>query len=282
MSLDALRHTTRYLRGSIIEMIHRAHFGGTGASLSVLEILVSLYFGYIGEHPAINIDVTQPHSKERDFVILSKSIAAPALYATLALRGFFDESELRYFGAQGSMLLPYPSMRVPGVDATTGLSGLGFSQATGLAYALKKQKKENKVYCVMGDEELQEGLSYESMLFAGHHHLDNLMVFVDRCKIQHGSHIHGVLEVDSIVEKFKSCGFEVVHVVDGHNFDLLLNVFARGFSRVRKPTMVICHTISGKGIPFAENKSMYYGCPFSAAEMREARRYVLYNKEAHA
>jgi len=242
--------------------ICKAGKGHTGSCMSVTDILVELYYG-----GWIQCDPMNPGSDEQDYLVLSKGHAAPVLYAILADLGFFDKSELNYIGQEGALLTERPNVKIPGVNVSTLTYGHGLSAAFGLALALKMDGKPNKVYCVLGDAELQCGQVWEAAMAAAHHHLDNLVLVIDNNKMQTGGLNAAVVNVDPIQAKFDAFGWKVIQVRDSHNFDKLFEGFAKAQTTTRQPICLWCHTITGKGIEFAEGKIGYKGVALSEGEL---------------
>ena len=233
--------------------IHSARAGHPGGSLSAADILTALYF------QEMNIDPANPQAPERDRFVLSKGHAAPALYATLAERGYFDTAELNNLRHIGSILQGHPDMKhIPGVDMSTGSLGQGISAACGMAKAGKLMGKNYRVYAVLGDGEIQEGQVWEAAMFAGHNKLDNLCVVVDNNGLQIDGDVADVCSPYPIDEKFQAFGFHVINF-DGHNFDEIEAAFAEARTIKGKPTAIIAKTVKGKGVSFMENKASWHG-----------------------
>ena len=269
MENKKLERIAAKLRVMALEAMHEANYGYTGSVMSVMEIVAALYFGVINDRQVMRVDPKKSQWDERDFLVFSKGHAAPALYAALAQRGFFAEDELKYFAKVGGLLTGFPSVKIPGVDATTGSLGQGLSVSVGLALSLKLDKKPNKVYTILGDAELQEGQNWEAAMSAAHYRLDNMIAFVDRNKLQMDGRVAQIMEIDPIFEKFTSFGWYPIRIIDGHNFDMLLEAINKAWNVKRKPVVIICNTIKGKGIPFAEHKAAYSRSVLSDAEMEE-------------
>jgi transketolase len=265
-----LKKTAARLRVDILEMLHKAGSGHLGGSLSMVELLVSLYYGRLPGGPILRYDSGKPGWEGQDYFILSKGHGVPAWYAVLADRGFFDKSELDYFRQVNSMLQAYPNKKVPGICVSSGAPGFGLGAAVGLAMALKLDKLDNRVFCMAGDGELQEGRVWEALLCAAQYKLDNLVVLVDYNGLQAEGTVRAVINVDPIADKFQYFGWKTVPVNDGHDFDELLSALERAMEVTRKPTVIIAKTIKGKGVLFAENKAYYHAEVLSRQEMDEA------------
>ena len=270
MNIPELKKHAVQLRIDTLNAIYKAKSGHPGGSLSVMDILVTLYYGKINGTNLMKYDPNVPGSEEQDYFVLSKGYAAPALYTILADKGFFDKSELDHLRQPNSLLQGYPSVKIPGIAASTGSPGLGLSQAVGMAIALKKDRKSNRIFCVIGETELQEGISWEAIMAAAHYKCDNLILMIDNNQVTIDGHTRSVMNVDPITEKFDGFGWRVIRVTDGHNFEDLLISVDKAFDTSRKPVCIICNTVKGKGVPFAERKPSYHSVPFSDAEINEA------------
>lgn len=251
--IEDLKKVSKEIRKSIIEEVYSAQSGHPGGALSVAEILTVLYFNQM------NINPEKPEDENRDRFVLSKGHASAGLYATLAERGFFDKSELKNFRKIGARLQGHPDMKhIPGVDMTTGSLGQGLSAANGMAMASKLDEKGFRVYCLVGDGEIEEGQIWEAAMTASHYKLDNLCLIVDNNDLQIDGKVSEVMGVYPIKEKFQSFGFEVFEV-DGNNIDELIAVFQKAKTVKDKPTAIVARTIKGKGISFMENQVSWHG-----------------------
>ncbi|MDB0439313.1 transketolase [Clostridioides difficile] len=259
-----LNEIARIIRIGIVSMIHRAKSGHPGGSLSVVEILTALYFD------EMNVDSSNPKMEDRDRFVLSKGHAAPALYATLAEKGYFDKEELNGLRKIGRMLQGHPDMKgTPGVEISTGSLGQGFSAACGMAMASKLDNAPWNVYTLLGDGEVQEGIVWEAAMSAAHYKLDNLIAFLDNNGLQIDGDIESVMNLGSIVDKFKAFGWNVIEI-DGHDFDQIFAALDIAKSTVKKPTMIVAKTIKGKGISFMENQAGWHGTAPNDAELEQA------------
>ena len=259
-----LNEIASIIRREIVTMIHEAKSGHPGGSLSTVEILTALYFD------EMNIDPTNPKMEDRDRFVLSKGHAAPALYATLAERGFFDKKELAGFRKFGSMLQGHPDMnKVPGVDMSTGSLGQGFSAACGMAMGSKLDNAPWNVYALLGDGEIQEGIVWEATMSAAHYKLDNLIVFLDYNGLQIDGNIESVMNVNPIESKFKSFGWNVI-TIDGHDYDQIFAALDIAKDTLERPTIIIAKTIKGKGVSFMENQSSWHGRALNDSELKKA------------
>ena len=253
MNEQMLKERAKEIRKDIVTMIGQAKSGHPGGSLSATEIVTYLYF------EELRIDPANPRWDDRDRFILSKGHAAPVLYAALARRGFFPTEELSTLRKIGSHLQGHPDMKkVPGVDMSTGSLGTGFSAATGIAMACKLDKKENYVYTLLGDGEIQEGQVWEAAMTSYKNKLDNLCVIVDNNNLQIDGNIEKVKGLDNIEGKFKAFGFNTI-VIDGNNIEQIINALETAKLTKGKPTAIIAKTIKGKGISFMENEASWHG-----------------------
>lgn len=242
------------VRKNIISMLEKAGSGHPGSSLSVTDILVSLY-------DQITIDPQNPKWEDRDRVILSKGHAAPALYAILAEIGFFDEKEFNKLRKLGGKLQGHPDMnKTPGVDACTGSLGQGISTAVGVALAGRVQKKEYHVYAILGDGELQEGIVWEAIMAAAHYKLDNLTLIIDHNGLQIDGENAEIMSLGNLKDKFLANGYKVIET-DGHNIEELQEAYKRPTQG--KPKCIIAKTVKGKGVSYMENKVEWHGAVVS-------------------
>ena len=247
-----LQKTACKVRIGIIEGVHAAKSGHPGGSLSVADILTYLYF------KEMNIDPENPKDPERDRFVLSKGHAAPALYATLAQRGFFSPDELLGLRHIGSMLQGHPDMKhIPGVDMSTGSLGQGISAAVGMALSAKHFGDNFRVYAVLGDGELEEGQVWEAAMFAANKKLSNLTAFVDFNGLQIDGTIEEVNSARPIDKKFEAFGWETI-VIDGHDFEQIESALEKA-KKSDKPVAIIANTVKGKGVSFMENAVGWHG-----------------------
>lgn len=262
--INELKAKAKEVRKGIIEAVYSNKSGHPGGSLSIADIMTVLYFNQM------NIDEKNPKWEERDRLVLSKGHCAPALYSTLANRGFFDVEKLKTFRNIESNLQGHPDMnKVPGVDMTSGSLGQGLSSANGMAIAGKIDNKNYRVYCVLGDGEIEEGQIWEAAMTANKYKLDNLCVIVDNNNLQIDGTIEEVMSSYPIDEKFKSFGFQVINI-DGHNIQEIIDAFDVAQNVKGKPTCIIAKTIKGKGVSFMENKAEWHGKAPSDDEYRIA------------
>ena len=251
--IKELEEKAKQVRRGIIEAVYSNQSGHPGGSLSVADIMTVLYFN------EMNINPENPNWEDRDRLVLSKGHCAPALYSCLANRGYFDVEELKTFRNINSRLQGHPDKnKVPGVDMTTGSLGQGLSSANGMAIAGKMDNKNYRVYCVLGDGEIEEGQVWEAAMAANKYKLDNLCVIIDNNNLQIDGTIEEVMSSYPIDEKFRSFGFEIIKI-DGHNIDEILKAFEVARNIKGKPTCIIAKTIKGKGISFMENQVGWHG-----------------------
>ena len=259
-----LNEITNVIRKDIVSMICKSKSGHPGGSLSAVEILTALYFDQM------NIDPTNPKMEDRDRFVLSKGHAAPALYATLSERGYFDKEELNHLRQIGSMLQGHPDMKkVPGVEMSTGSLGQGFSVACGMAMAAKLDNAPWNVYELLGDGEVQEGIIWEAAMSAAHYKLDNMIAFLDYNGLQIDGEVESVMNINPIEDKFKTFGWNVI-TIDGHDFDQIFAALDMAKDTVDKPTMIIAKTIKGKGVSFMENQASWHGSAPSEEQLQQA------------
>lgn len=263
-NVEALQKIALEVRKGIIEEVYHAKSGHPGGALSCADILTVLYFNIM------NVDEEKPQDPNRDRLVLSKGHAAPALYSVLAEKGYFDKELLKTFRKIGSDLQGHPDMKkVPGVDMTTGSLGQGISAAVGMALASKIDKAGCKVYCILGDGEIEEGQVWEALNTATKYQLDNLCVILDNNNLQIDGEIEKVGGMNNITERFLSAGLNVVNI-DGHNIDSIIDAFTTAKQTKGKPTVIIAKTIKGKGISFMENKAEWHGKAPSEEEYNRA------------
>ncbi|WP_278682208.1 transketolase [Paraclostridium bifermentans] len=259
-----LNGIARNIRRNIVTMIHSSKSGHPGGSLSAVEILTSLYFD------EMNVDSRNPKMEDRDRFVLSKGHAAPVLYSTLAEKGYFDKAELNSLRKIGAMLQGHPDMKgIPGVEMSTGSLGQGFSVACGMAMASKLDNAPWRVYTLLGDGEIQEGIVWEAAMSAAHYKLDNLVAFLDYNGLQIDGEVEKVMNVGPAMDKFKSFGWNVIEI-DGHDFDQIFAALDMAKETVGKPTMIIAKTVKGKGVSFMENNAGWHGTAPSDSDLEKA------------
>lgn len=248
-----LQKIANEVRKGIITSVHSAKAGHPGGSLSAADVFTYLYY------EEMNIDPKNPDMEDRDRFVLSKGHTAPGLYAALAHRGFFPVEDLVTLRKLGSYLQGHPDMKgIPGVDMSTGSLGQGISTAVGMALGAKMNKKDFRVYTLLGDGEIQEGQVWEAAMFAGHRKLDNLIVIVDNNGLQIDGNIADVCSPYPIDKKFEAFNFHTIHA-DAHDFDDLRRAFKEARETKGIPTAIIVHSTKGKGVSFMEDNADWHG-----------------------
>ena len=268
-NIEELQEIAKKIRRGIIESVYRGQSGHPGGSLSIADIMTVLYFY------EINIDPENPKDENKDRLVLSKGHCAPALYSALANRGFFEVEELKSLRNIESRLQGHPDMKkIPGVDMTTGSLGQGLSAANGMAMAGKLDNKDYRVYCILGDGEIEEGQIWEAAMASSKYKLENLCVVVDNNNLQIDGTIEEVMSSYPIDEKFRSFGFQVINI-DGHNIQEIIDAFDVAKNIKEKPTCVIAKTVKGKGVSFMENQVGWHGKAPNEEQYRQAMQELL-------
>ena len=251
--LNNLKTIAAKIRLGALEGVHAAASGHPGGSLSIADIMAYLYF------EEMNVKADDPKWSERDRFVLSKGHTAPALYATLALKGFFPAEELKKLRQVDSFLQGHPDMKgTPGVDMSTGSLGLGISTACGMALAAKIDGKAWRTYTIVGDGESEEGQVWEAAMFASHYKLDNLCVIIDWNGLQIDGAVTEVMNPTPHDKKLEAFGFHVISI-DGHDFDQIEAAFNEARATKGKPTAIIAKTVKGKGVSYMENQVGWHG-----------------------
>ena len=259
-----LNNIATKVRMDIIEQVHSAASGHPGGSLSLAEIMTYLYF------VEMNVDPSKPDHDDRDRLVLSKGHAAPALYAALAERGYFDRAELTTLRQVTSSLQGHPSLgSVAGVDMTTGSLGQGLSAACGMATVAKMEGKDYRTYAVVGDGESQEGQIWEAIMYAAHRKLDNLCAVIDWNGLQIDGEVEKVMNPVPYPEKLRAFGWNVISI-DGHDFAQIADAFAKARQCKGKPTAIIAKTVKGKGVSFMEHRAEWHGSAPKDAQYEQA------------
>lgn len=262
--VEALANIANEIRMGALEQVYEAQSGHPGGALSCSDILAVLYFNQM------NIDPKQPDALARDRFVLSKGHCSPALYATLARKGYFDKAVLSGFRNIDSNLQGHPDMtKIPGVDMTTGSLGQGMSAAVGMAIGSKMDSAGCRVYCLVGDGEIEEGQIWESAMTASKNELDNLCVIVDHNGLQIDGTVEDVAGLVDIKEKFESFGFYTIEI-DGHDIEEIIHAFQVARQEKGRPTAIIANTIKGKGVSFMEGKAGWHGKAPNKDEYEEA------------
>lgn len=259
-----LEEKARKLRVSIVKTLHKSQSGHTGGSLSAIDMITALYFQKMRHDPA------DPAWEGRDRFVLSKGHAAPALYVALAEAGYFPAEDLMMLRRLGSHLQGHPdSKSTPGVEVPTGSLGQGLSMAAGMALGLRLDGKENRVYALLGDGELQEGQVWEAAMAGGHYRLDNLCAMVDANALQIDGEVAKVMNVAPIADKFRAFGWNALEI-NGHDMAAIIDALELAEKVKGRPTVIVAHTVKGKGVSFFENKASYHGVPPSDEELPRA------------
>lgn len=273
-NIAELKRIANEIRIDIIKQVYNASSGHPGGSLSCADILTVLYFNQM------NINAKEPDAMLRDRFVLSKGHCAPALYATLANRGFFDREKLLEFRKIEGSLQGHPDKnKVPGVDMSTGSLGQGLSVANGMALASKMNHNGHRVYCLLGDGEIEEGQVWEAAMTASKYKLDNLCAIVDYNNLQIDGTVEEVKGLDNIEGKFKNFGFNTVVVTDGNDIEQLIDAFETAKLTKGKPSVIIAKTTKGKGVSFMENKAQWHGKAPSNEEYELALKELSENRK---
>ena len=262
--ISFLKEKAKEIRRSIVSMIAEAKSGHPGGSLSATDILTALYFS------EMNIDPNNPKMEGRDRFVLSKGHAAPAIYSTLAEKGYFSKDELLTLRKFGSRLQGHPDMKkLPGIEISTGSLGQGLSVANGMALNAKIYDEKYRTYIVLGDGEIQEGQIWEAAMTAAHYKLDNLCAFLDHNNLQIDGNVSEIMGIEPVNKKWEAFGWNVIEI-DGHNFEEILSALDKAKERKGKPTIIIAKTIKGKGVSFMENVCGFHGVAPTADELSRA------------
>lgn len=251
--IEELQKMATQIRKDIVSMVAQAGSGHPGGSLSSADILAVLYFN------KMNIDPSNPKWQDRDKFILSKGHAAPVLYSALARRGYFSPENLMSLRKMDSMLQGHPDMKgIPGVEMSTGSLGQGFSTSIGMALASKLDNRNNRIYVLLGDGEINEGIVWEAAMAASHYKLNNLTAILDYNGLQIDGPNEEVMSIKPVDEKWRSFGWNVIEI-DGHNFEEIIDSLNKAEENKEKPTIIIANTVKGKGVSFMENEAGWHG-----------------------
>lgn len=252
------------LREDVISMVNRAGSGHIAGPLDMAEIFTALYFHILNHNPQ------NPNWPDRDRVVLSNGHICPIFYATLARAGYFSREELKTLRQLNSRLQGHPHRKtLPGVETTSGPLGLGLSQACGMALAARLDNKKYRIYCLMSDAEQQEGNIWEAVMFANKYKLSNLTAFIDRNNIQIDGFTENIMPLEPLKEKYESFGWHVLEI-NGHNIAQIVSAVAEAQAIFEKPTLIIAHTIAGKGVSFMEKDYFWHSRPFKPGEAEQA------------
>jgi len=261
--LENLKQKALQHRIAILKATHSAGSGHPGGSLSAVEILISLY-EYQMKH-----DPKNPHWENRDKLIISKGHITPAVYVALADYGYFPKEELKKFRKFGSVLQGHVHTKVPGVEFNTGSLGHGLSVANGIAKAMKMNGKTNRVYCLLGDGEIQEGSVWEAAMTAAHYKIDNVCAIVDYNKVQENGLVKDIKGLEPLAEKWESFGWNVIEI-NGHDFKDIKKAFDQFNKSSGRPFIIIANTIKGKGVSFMEYNKSWHGKAPDDKDLEEA------------
>ena len=264
ISIEELELKANQIRRDIIKMLLAAGSGHSAGPLGMADIFTALYFAIM------NHDPKKPDWEKRDRLFLSNGHIVPVRYVTLAHAGYFSKSKLSSLRKLGSPLQGHPErLRMPALETTSGPLGSGLAQASGYAYAARMDNARFRVFCITSDGEHDAGNHWEAVLFAGKYKLSNLTVFVDRNNIQIDGHTEDIMPLEPLEEKYKAFGWHVIHI-DGHNIEEIIDAVNHARAVYEKPTVIIAHTIPGKGIDFMENVPEWHGKPPDAVQAKKA------------
>ena len=265
LTVKQLDQIANDIRKDIIKMLEHAGSGHSAGPLDLADIFTALYFDRLKHDPK------NPSWEERDMLVLSNGHCAPVLYTALAHAGYFPKKELMTLRQFGTRLQGHPEReRLPGVETTSGPLGEGLGQAIGMALGMRLNDEHHRwVYCVMGDGELDEGIIWESAMLAGKYKLHNLIGIVDRNNIQIDGNTEDVMPLEDLKAKWESFGWHVIEV-DGHNIESVIDAASMARAIVEKPSVIIAHTIPGKGVPFMEYDFHWHGAPPNSEQAKQA------------
>src|SRR5260221_7613711 len=271
-TLEELELTANKVRQDIIKMLVSAGSGHSAGPLGMADIFTSLYF------EIMNHDPKDPAWEERDRLILSNGHICPVRYATMAESGYFDVKELKPLRKLGTRLQGHPErLKLPGVETTSGPLGSGLAQASGYAYAVKMDAKRYRIFALLSDGEQDEGNNWEAVMFAAKYKLSNLTAIIDRNNIQIDGTTETIMPLNPLDEKYKAFNWNVINI-DGNNFSEIINAVAAAKSVFDKPTVIIAHTIPGKGVSFMEKKFEWHGKPPTKEEAKLALKELEENE----
>jgi transketolase len=266
--IKELKNIVKSVRLKILHMLTNAGSGHTGGSLSAADVAVAIYFS------KMKFRADDPSWKERDRFILSKGHAAPLLYAIMAEAGYFPEDTINTPRTTESPLQGHPCCkRLPGIEVSTGSLGQGLSVANGMALGLRLDKSPARVYCILGDGEIQEGQVWEAAMTAAHYKIDNLCAVVDNNGLQIDGPVESVMNISPVKDKWAAFGWHVIDI-DGHNMEQIIEALTEAEAVKGKPSIVVAHTVKGKGVSFFENKVEYHGVAPSSEELEKAVKEI--------
>jgi transketolase len=267
-SIEELKEIARTIRRDIIEMVTTAKSGHPGGSLSAADIVTALYFR------VMHVDPKRPDWPDRDRFILSKGHACPVWYAALAERGYFDKAHLRTLRRLNSILQGHADMKkTPGVDMTVGSLGQGLSAGLGMALSGKLRRKDYHVWVIIGDGEIQEGSIWEAAMASAKWELDNLTAILDRNYLQNDGFVDNIMPIEPVADKWRSFNWHVVEI-DGHDMEQIVPALEAARAGKGKPTLIIAHTVKGRGVSFMENVVVWHGKAPSEEQARLALKEI--------
>jgi transketolase len=262
--LDALRRTARELRRAILQMIAQAGSGHPGGSLSMVELLAGLYWRTLRHDPK------RPDWPDRDLFLLSKGHGCPALYAVLAFQGYFPKDELQTLRRYPTRLQGHPERHsVPGVEMASGSLGQGLSMANGLALADRLDGRRRRIYCLMGDGEIQEGQVWEAAMTAHHHHLDAVCAIIDANQLQQNGPVKDIQDIEPLPDKWRSFGWHAIEI-DGHDLAQVCRAYDEAAAVSGRPQVIVARTVKGKGVSFMELNPAWHGVAPKPDELEKA------------
>ncbi|MFN4245314.1 MAG: transketolase [Brevinematia bacterium] len=266
VDISHLKELARDMRRKILIMTHEVNSGHPGGSMSLVEIMLSLYFY------KIRYDVNNPLWDDRDRVVISKGHATPVVYLTLAKAGFFSEDDLmKGFRRFGSIFQGHVYVGVPGIEFNTGSLGQGLSVGIGMALSSRYKRKDFNVYVILGDGEIQEGSVWEAAMFASHHKIDNLCAIIDYNKVQENGFVNEILSIEPLKDRWNAFGWNYIEI-DGHDFNEIFDALD-GFTNAKgqgRPTVIVANTVKGKGVSFMEYNHSYHGRALNKEELEKA------------
>jgi transketolase len=262
-SIKELERQAAQMRKDILNILSEAGSGHTGSCLSCVEMILTLY-AY-----KLRFNAAKPRSANRDKFVLSKGHACPTLYVALAHFGFFPRKKLHTLRKLGTLLQGHPQIGLPGLEASTGSLGQGLSIANGMAISAKMDKKDTRIYCLVGDGETNEGQLWEAAMTSAHYKLDNLCTFVDYNKLQIDGFVSDVKGLEPFADKWQAFGWHVIEI-DGHDIKQIMDALDKAENIKKKPTLILAHTTKGKGISFIENKANWHGIAPKPDELKRA------------
>ena len=250
-------------RREILKVIHNAGSGHPGGSLSCIDLLIVLY------QYKLRYDVKNPSWEDRDRLIVSKGHASPAVYVAMADVGFFPKEELWGFRKIDRILQGHVHTKIPGIELSTGSLGQGLSVANGLGLSAKMKKQDFKVYCILGDGEMQEGSIWEALMTGSHYKIDNVCAILDYNKVQENGRVNDIMNLEPLKERIESFGWNTIDI-DGHNFEEITAAFDKFSETTDKPTFIIANTVKGKGVSFMEFNHNWHGKAPNAEMLEKA------------